>query len=94
MALSNFMGTGSYTNINAVINYSKLQNLVMVVLSTYTDNTKSSVLGTYQPRIDVTLEEFEQYFGIEALSVTDNNIYKAIYNYLKTKPEFANCIDV
>lgn len=94
MALGNFIKEGSYTNIQSINEYSKKNKNIVFTMTVFDDNTKQSICATLIPNIISDPIVFDRHFSIENLSLVDNNIYKAIYNYLKTKPEFANCTDV
>ena len=100
MALKDFLFDGSYTSITNV-QYEKHDKRIQFTLTIFANSDKIHTLNTMQYILGVSEEipgfgekEFDKFFGIKALESKGNNLHAAIFNYLKTRPEFSNAKDV
>lgn len=89
MALLNVLVKGSYSKIQSIY-IDEESKLIRAILSVYKDETQEEMITT----IDYTFREhFDKYFSSEALSKKDNNVYKAIYDYIKKENKASGAKD-
>lgn len=79
-----------YWNISS-IEFNKIEGVCVAKLNGYV-NEEARRMENSEPlettQIVICINEFEDIFGIEALSLENNNPYKAIYEYAKENREF------
>jgi hypothetical protein len=51
------------------------------------------LLGVQEEMKGFSEADFDKFFGIKALEAKSNNIYAAIYRYLKTRDEYSKVKD-
>jgi len=109
MAFENLLTKGSYSKIQSLYIDTK-NRIIRCVLEVYKDKDQTQLMTTMDYLIDFALimdssvmdeenqlkfiEIFDSYFSAESLSKEGNNIYKAVYEFLKTKEELKKAKNV
>ena len=108
MALGNLLTKGSYSTIGNIFFDEKMRSL-RFKLDVYKDSDKEGIIFSLDYTLDpavlahrtdpegLDLEkyqaEFDNNFSSKALSKSGNNLYKAIYKFLKVKDEMSGTTD-
>lgn len=109
MALGNLLTQGSYSTVGNIFFDEKIR-LLKFRLDVYKDSDKKDIISSLDYTLDPTdlahqgdpeakdLEKhqkaFDNIFSSKALSKSGNNLYKAIYKFLKVKDEMSGTTDV